>query len=275
MAPAARSSGRGGDVLREVLWPDVAVQPRLTAPQSERYVRSYLIMRVTIGALGIALPVLLVLGEPLLFDGQPFPRGSLSAYYYSGVRELFVGTLCAIGVFLVTYKVAERSRENRLSIYAGVAVIIVALFPTGRPGPGVSVTPLQVVLGETTVERVHFTAAAVFIASLAVISFYFSRPGPKTGERPPSFWSKYHRICAGFIVAALLLAAVTGFTGRPDKGLLIAEWVAVWAFGASWLMKGLEIDVLLGRRKSRATTPVGMHVEGGSAAVERGADERT
>jgi hypothetical protein len=82
----------------EVLWPEVAVEPRPTAPQAKRYVRSYLIMRVAIGALGIALPVVLVLGEPLLFDGQPFPRGSLSAYYYSGVREVFVGALCAIGV---------------------------------------------------------------------------------------------------------------------------------------------------------------------------------
>ena len=66
--------------MREVFWPEVAVQPRLTAPHTERYVRSYLIMRVAVGALGIALPILLVLGEPLLFDGQPFPRGSLSAY---------------------------------------------------------------------------------------------------------------------------------------------------------------------------------------------------
>jgi hypothetical protein len=239
--------------VRETLWPDVAVQPRPTTPHAERYVRSYLIMRVAIGALGIALPILLVLGEPALFDGQPFPRGSLSAYYYSGVRELFVGALCAIGVFLLTYKVAERSRENRLSTYAGFAVVLVALFPTGRPGPGVSVTPLQVLIGETWVERVHFGAAGIFIASLGVISFYFARPGPQTGNLPPSFWSKYHGICAGVIAAALVLAAVTGITGWPDKGLLIAEAVAVWAFGASWFMKGLEIDVLLGRRKATAT----------------------
>src|ERR687898_3135634 len=172
--------------MRELVWPDVAVQPRVTAPRSERYVRSYLIMRVTVGALGIALPVLLVLGEPLLFDGQPFPRGSLSAYYYSGVREVFVGTLCAIGVFLVTYKVAERSRENRLSIYAGAAAIVVALFPTGKPGRGVTPTPLQVRFGEPTVEWIHFGAAGVFIASLAVISFYFSRRGPQTGDLSPS-----------------------------------------------------------------------------------------
>jgi hypothetical protein len=260
--------------MHETLWPKVEVQPRLTAPHTERYVRSYLIMRVAIGALGIALPILLVLGEPLLFDGQPFPRGSLSAYYYSGARELFVGALCAIGVFLLTYKVAERSRENRLSIYAGIAVILVALFPTGRPGPGVSVTPLQTLLGETWVERVHFGAAAIFMASLAVITFYFSRRGPQTGSLPPSFWSKYHRICASLIVAALVLAAVTGIAGRPDKGLLIAEAVAVWAFGASWFMKGFEIDVLLGRRNPRqsaSAAPTARNVEPDPMhAAERG-----
>jgi hypothetical protein len=49
------------------------------------------------------------------------------------------------------------------------------------------------------------------------------------------------------IVAALALAAVAGITGWPDKGLLVAEAVAIWAFGASWFMKGLEIDTLLGR----------------------------
>ncbi|MGH7359660.1 MAG: DUF998 domain-containing protein [Candidatus Rokuibacteriota bacterium] len=238
--------------MRGFLWPGVDVLPRLTAPDTDRYVRSYLTMRVGVGALGIAVPLALVFGEPLLFDGQPFLRGSLSAYYYSGVRELFVGALCAIGVFLVSYKVAERSRENRLSIYAGVAVIIVALFPTGRPGTGFPPTPLQNLLGETTVERIHFVAAFVFIASLAVISYYFAKPPPATGRRPTSFWRRYHLACAGIIVAALGLAAVAGLTSWPDKGLLIAEAVAVWAFGASWLMKGLEIDTLLGRRNERS-----------------------
>jgi hypothetical protein len=70
----------------------------------------------------------------------------------------------------------------------------------------------------------------------------------------PSFWRRYHLVCAGLIVAALVLAAVTGITNWLDNGLLIAEAVAVWAFGASWLMKGLEIDALLGRRKERSAT---------------------
>jgi hypothetical protein len=28
--------------------------------------------------------------------GNPFPRGSLSVYYYSGMRDVFVGILVAI-----------------------------------------------------------------------------------------------------------------------------------------------------------------------------------
>src|SRR4249919_3916551 len=174
--------------MREVLWPRVAVQPRLTGPGTDRYVRSYLVMRVLVGALGIALPLLLVLGEPLLFDGQPFPRGSLSAYYYSGARELFVGALCAIGVFLITYKFVDHSWESRLSTLSGSAVIVVALFPTGRPGNGVRLTPLQELLSETTVERIHFVAAGTFIGSLAVISYFFGRFG-RTRRR-------FHYFCA-------------------------------------------------------------------------------
>jgi hypothetical protein len=236
--------------MQGFLWPDVEVEPRQTAPAMERYVRSYLIMRVAVGVLGIALPILLLLGVWILFDDRPFARGSLSSYYYSGMRELFVGALCAIGVFLITYKVAERSRENRLSTYAGAAVIIVALFPTGRPR-GVPETPLQDLVGAEIVEWIHYVSAAIFIASLAVISYYFSKPSPKKGNLPPSFWRRYHLICAGLIVAALALAALNGIVGWPDKGLLIAEAVAVWAFGASWLMKGLELDVLLGKREER------------------------
>lgn len=212
--------------MLERLWPGVEVEQRPTAPAAEPYVRSYVFMRLAIGLLGIALPPLLVFVEPLLFDGQPFPRGSLSAYYYSGMREVFVGMLCAIGVFLVIYKLGVRSREARLSTYAGMAVIVVALFPTGRPGAGIPATPLQDLLGADTVETIHFLFAGVFILLLALISRYFARN--REGSR-------FHYACAIAILLAFALAAYAGFTGDPDKGILVAEWVAVWAFGASWL----------------------------------------
>ena len=89
------------------------------------------------------------------------------------------------------------------------------------------------------------------IGSLAPITYFFGREEGKRPDRPGRrsgrFWRAYHWTCTGVIVAAAALALFAGITGEPDKGLLIAEAVAVWGFAASWLMKGAELDILLGR----------------------------
>jgi hypothetical protein len=236
--------------LREFVWPAEKVAPRPTEPAADPYVRCYLKLRLIIGILGLAVPAVLIIVEPLLFDGWPYPRGSLSAYYYSGMREVFVGALCAIGVFLITYKVSDRTRENRLSTLAGVAVILVALFPTGKPYAKLTSTPLQDWMGEVWVERIHFASAAVFIGSLAVISSYFARRRAEDTRPGRERSLRFHWACCVIIVAALALAAVHGIFGWPDKGILIAEVAAVMAFGASWLKKGLEIREYLGEKKA-------------------------
>jgi hypothetical protein len=230
--------------MSDLLTPQRTVEPR-PGRETSRYVRSYLIMRVLVGALAVALPFLLVLGD-LALGGDPFPRTSLSSYFYSGMREVFVGTLCATAVFLVTYKVAERSLDNTLSCIAGIAVLAVALFPT--TSSRADLTPLQERLGESLVGGIHYFSAAVFIGSLAVISFFFGvREGardPRPGKRTPRFWRNYHWLCAGAIGAAIVWIVVTELFGGPRNSLLYGEAVAVWAFGASWLMKGLELDIL-------------------------------
>ena len=188
---------------------------------------------------------MLVLLEPALFDGQPFPRGSLSAYYYSGVRELFVGGLWAIGVFLFIYKFLDFSWESLLSSLAGVAAVLVAVFPTERPGDGVTLTPFQVKLGESTVTTIHYVCAVAFIALLVPIVLFFARD---EGKREHRSWQGFHTVSAAFIVLGAALAGFAGITGGPDKGVLIGEWIAIWAFGASWLAKGAEWEILFGRR---------------------------
>lgn len=222
--------------------PEVAVHPR---PANEpRYVRSYVFTRFAIGVLGVLLPPLLVFLEPALFDGLPFPRGSLSAYYYSGMREVFVGGLWAIGVFLFVYKFLDFSWESLLSSVAGVAAVVVAVFPTERPGDGIAPTPFQAKLGEGTVTSIHYTAAAVFIGSLIPIVLFFAR---EEGRRNHHSWRGFHTITAAFILFGAALAAFAGITGGPDKGVLYGEWIAVWAFAASWLVKGAEWETLFGR----------------------------
>lgn len=219
------------------------------------YLKSYLFMRTVIGFIGIALPVTLLLGDLLFLKGGVLPRGSLSAYYHSGMRDVFVGTLSMTAIFLITYKVFEHHLDNTLSMLAGVAALGVALFPTGRPGASdAPLTGLQERLGETTVAAIHYSCAVVFIASLAVMSYYFGvregnrsqRRDNRTARMSPQFWQRFHWGCATAIALAALFIVVTKWTGRLDNySLLIGETVAVVAFGLSWLMKGLELEVLL------------------------------
>jgi hypothetical protein len=228
----------------------IARRPTLNEPDRRLYMRSYLLMRTLVGALALALPVVLVVGDRYGFARKPaYGRGSLSIYYYAGMRDVFVGGLCATAVFLITYKVIEKNLDNTLSILAGFGALGVALFSTARPSKSFPLTRLQERLGETAVEVVHYTSAIVFIASLGLICIFFGiREGkrtPRTDKRPPTFWRLYHFGCAAVMVLASIFAVVCGRIGHPTNSLLIAETACVWAFGASWLMKGLELDVLL------------------------------
>lgn len=212
------------------------------------YLRSYLFMRVMVGLIGISLPIVLVLVDRIIFSGEPSPRSALSSYYYSGVRDLFVGALCATAVFLVTYKVVERNLDNTVTVVAGIAALMIALFPTERSSESIPLTPLQDLLGETVVGVVHYAASAVFILGLSAMSYFFGRREGererRPGHRPPVFWQWYHWACAGLILLAVGFMAISSLVGEPPRALLYGEAISVWAFGASWLMKGLELDML-------------------------------
>ena len=215
--------------------------------------RSFLAVRAVIGVLGVLLPVVLVFVDRYVFNEHPFPRDSLSRYYYSGTREWFVGTMAATGAFLIAYKATERSLDNLLSFVAGVAAALIALFPTGRPSetPPLPENALQRLLGEITVTTVHYAASAVFIGCLAALCVCFGiregRRRRRKDTRSPTFWRFVHFACAGAMGAAIVWILVTsGLDVGPSWSLLLGEWVCSWAFGISWALKGLEMDTLFG-----------------------------
>ena len=187
------------------------------------------------------------------------------------MRDLFVGTLSATGVFLITYKVFEHTLDNILSIVAGVAVMGVALFPTSRP-PDIAtpLTPLESRLGEARVAIVHYICAGIFIVLLGVITLIFGiREGRRSqwrdGERArrsPTFWKRFHWGCAAAIGLALAFMGVSEITRWfSHYSLIVGETAAVFAFGVSWLMKGLELQVLLARPGAGQQSPVPVPVE--------------
>jgi hypothetical protein len=58
---------------------------------------SYLCLRQVVGWIGTLLPIVLLVGGALSSQARP---DSMSGYYYTDMRNVFVGALCALGAFL-------------------------------------------------------------------------------------------------------------------------------------------------------------------------------
>lgn len=221
--------------------------------------RSFLFLRVLVGALGLALAPLVVLIDRYGYGGTLFPRDSVSIYYYTGMHDVFVASLAAMGIFFVAYKIAECNLDSTASTLAGLGAIVISQFPTGPPPSGAPAgypTPLQDAIGVNAAQYIHFGASAVFLGGLTVISFFFARREGKRPEREGQrisnhTWELVHYVCSGAMVLALVWILVTSFVwhGGPYYTLLIGEALAAAAFGISWLSKGFEPDVLFGSPK--------------------------
>src|SRR5215831_3197412 len=103
-------------------------------------VLSYLDLRKSVGIIGMMLPFVVSIGK-ILLDG-PGILSSVSSYYYSSMGNVFVGSMCAIGVFLWSYRGYDW-REAVAGTIASVSAIGVALFPT-PPDSGVKEISLNI-----------------------------------------------------------------------------------------------------------------------------------
>ena len=87
---------------------------------------SYMILRRVVGMIGLGLPVVLVTGH-LLLDHDPLPP-SISDYYYSDMRDLLIGCMWALAVFMASYRGHDR-RDDITGDITCVSAILVSLFP--------------------------------------------------------------------------------------------------------------------------------------------------
>ena len=204
---------------------------------NDSLVISYLGLRKAVGIIGIALPFVLAFGK-ILLEG-PGTLNSVSAYYHTGMRDVFVGSLCAIAVFLMSYHGYER-KDDIAGDLACVFALGVALLPTI---PEVNVTPR-----DKTIGALHLLSAACFFLTLAYFSLALFR---KTDPARPPTRKKLQRnavytFCGYTILVCLASIIVLAFMpgGSPVKRLAPVFWLeatAIVAFGVSWLTKGEAI----------------------------------
>ena len=201
----------------------------------------YLGLRTTVGAIGVLLPWILVFGNQWVFDSQRI-ESSLSAYYYTGMRDVFVGALCAIAVFMASYRGRDLI-DNWAANLACLFALLVAWFPT---------TPDDKTLAPKWIGQAHYTSAAFLFITLAIFCIFLlgktDSPAAK-GTPKKKARDAIHISCGVVILICILAASIAG--GLPDDShihsydpILWAEAIAISAFGLSWFVAGKAFRIL-------------------------------
>jgi hypothetical protein len=197
-------------------------------------IRSYVFLRRSIGLIGMALPVVLIVGN--LFWRPVRVLGSISGYYYSPLQGVFVGSMCAVGVFLLSYR-GVRLLDDLISNVAAVAAVGLALFPTTPSGPRTAT--------QQHIAIVHAVCAATFFVMLALFCLVrFPEPDSQLTAADPHRRGRdiAYYATGSMILLCLLLVVVTSQLPRiePAHPLLVLETVAIFSFGVAWFVKGME-----------------------------------
>lgn len=229
-------------------------------------VLSYLSLRSAVGTLGVFLPAALLAWGLLSAEFPP----TISEFYYTRMSDVLVGTLSAIAVFLWSYRgYAEPGRivtDARTARLAALGALGVAFFPcqtesSNLPLPAPSLA--QSLLGAGTTSALHYAAAALFFAMLAVFCLVLfvrgasAPPGPgaplkeQLRVQTARAEARLHRLCGATILIAVALIGLGKLTGWANaheaaRPVFWLETLACLAFALSWLVKGQSLAPMIG-----------------------------
>lgn len=235
------------------------------SPSTNPAVLSYYTMRRMVGLLAMTLPFALAGGA--IFAGlfgpsqslpHPLLQRTISDYYFTSMRDLYVGGLCAIAGFLASSRGYDLHDEVA-GYLAGFCAVGVAFFPSFNPRGG----PYSD--WELTAGFVHTGFAALMylvLAYMCIFRFRKSAPGRHLTQR------KRHRnrvyqgaglVMLGcmFLMVGLTLRSVSE-RRHPSHWLFWCETMALVAFGVAWLTKG---EGML-RDKPHPEHPPASHADG-------------
>lgn len=204
---------------------------------------TYRRIRRAIGYLGISLPILLV-GLSLISFFKTQIQPSISDYYYTNLREIFTGTLCAVGLFLIRYKghgnVSIWKNDNLLTNVAGIMAIGVALIPTNPANFSKKIYSF-IPSDANWLGWLHYGFAGIFFFILALLALNVFTIGQANETRAPKSIlneNNIYRFCGYTILISLILVPISGKFKLFSYSTLIFEAIALFAFGIAWLIKG-------------------------------------
>lgn len=227
---------------KKVKAPKVTTTPKQGSASS--LLISYMILRKTVGVLGTALPFLISLGGLIVF--KIGLQNSISAYYYTGMRDVFVGILWAIGIFLFAYKGYDRV-DNITGNLACLFAVGITLFPTTPEGTDIIVSTHARIIG-----YVHMGFAALFFGTLSYFSLVLFTKTHQNSASPMTARKQQRNtvyvVCGYIMLVCIVLMSIYSFLPGKSVAFLSSahpiywlEALAIVAFGVSWLIKGETI----------------------------------
>lgn len=232
---------------------------------------SYMFLRQTVGWTGTLLPIVLLVG--LAISSTESRPDSMSGYYYTDMRNIFVGALCVLGVFLAAYDGYD-DVDRWITDIAGLCALGVAFCPPkptvcaagARACPAPSVTHLST--SQQVIGDIHLFFAAVTFIALGLMALRFAKGGKTPAglntmgqiryglgfgqsaadDQPQRYKGENltYRVSGITILSCVILAALSNLLPASVNAhwplLFIFEAFAVFAFGFSWFVKGRTME---------------------------------
>jgi hypothetical protein len=219
----------------------VKLNELLQTDHERNMVISFRTIRKAVGWLGIALPPAVYIGT-LLIGHCATLKPSISDYYYTIMGCVLVGVLCAVALFMFTYKGPARIDEI-LSSLAGLFALGIAFFPCNVSGGhydcNIICRPF-----DTFRNDLHYGSAAGFFAVTTIMAIWLFR---KTDKKDPGL-QKEKRNTVYLVCGIIMIVSTLGILAMKVFNLgeklyayrpvYFLELIALWAFGIAWLVKG-------------------------------------
>lgn len=214
----------------------------MSDPNNE-FVVSYLRLRQMIGWIGLLMPISVRVIAYLV--QHIASTESISAYYYTGTRDIFVSTLVLVGILLACYR-TPAWYDSLLAIVAGAAAIGIALFPM-EPQFAKELIAKYPLLGQPGCYTIrgflgfHFIFVTTFFTLAFILVFFrFSAFTPAVPTAQKITRNKIYRICGVVMLLSFIAIGILAAT-KEGQSIFWPETLAVIAFGVAWLVKGQTV----------------------------------
>jgi hypothetical protein len=156
----------------------------------------------------------------------------MSAYYYTSMRNVFVGALVAVGFFLFLYKGFSKREDLALTL-AGAFAVGVAMFPTKAKGASWDM-----------VSVLHTSLAVAFFLCIAYVCIWRASDTLsliRDIEKARKYQATYSVIGIAMIISPLAAILLAYLLEEARVVIFAVEAAGVVVFAIYWFIKSKEM----------------------------------